>query len=311
MKVVEGLSGVDVKAAPSVLTVGNFDGVHRGHQAIIRTARSLADASGLPVAALTFEPHPISVLRPDVAPQRLGTVAQKLAALAAAGVDVAVVAESTPALFAIEAETFLREVLVRRFEPRFIVEGNNFRFGHDRAGDIATLERHAADGGYRVRVVDPVMQRLADGREERISSSLVRRLIAEGQVEWAAEALGRAYLLSGRVVRGAARGRRLGFPTANVEVAGVLVPADGVYAGWADFSGVRRPAAISIGRTPTFAGDVRQVEAHLLDFDGDLYGNTVGLHVAHRLRGQRRFETVDALVAQVRADIVRVRELMR
>jgi riboflavin kinase/FMN adenylyltransferase len=311
LRVIDGLTAEIAEVAPSVLTVGNFDGVHRGHQAIVRAARDLADEQALPVVALTFEPHPISVLRPELAPERLGTPAQKLDALASAGVDVTVVAQSRPELFAIEAAAFLREVLVERFRPRFIVEGNNFRFGHDRAGDVETLKQYESQGGYMTTVVDPVRQQLPDGRIERISSSLVRRLIAEGEVACAAEALDRPYELLGRVVRGAGRGRGLGFPTANVQVHDVLLPADGVYAGFVGLDDRLAPAAISIGRNPTFAGEARQFEVHVLDFSGDLYGRAIAVLVTDWVRGQKRFDSPEALAAQIHADIARVRELTR
>jgi riboflavin kinase/FMN adenylyltransferase len=311
LRVVHGLNAVDDGCAPSVLSVGNFDGVHRGHQAIVATARGLAAEAKLPVVALTFEPHPISVLRPDLAPERLGTPRQKLDALAAAGVDIVVVAASTRELFAIEAGAFVREVLMARFGPRYIVEGNNFRFGHDRAGDIDTLRGLEPAGGYLTVVVEPVMQRLTDGQVERISSSLVRRLVSAGQAACAAEALGRPYTLTGTVVQGAGRGRKLGFPTANVKVDDVLIPADGVYAGFVDVDGRAWPSAISIGSTPTFAGSTRQVEAHLLGYSADLYGRAVAVHLTEWVRGQQRFASAEALTAQVRADIERVRELTR
>lgn len=309
MRVVDGLTGQGPLIAPSVLTIGNFDGVHRGHQAILRAAGALAHEHRVPLVVLTFEPHPANVLRPDQPPPRLGTREQKLAALASAGADAVVIAKSTPELFAIEARTFLCEHVVRRFAPRCIVEGNNFRFGHDRAGDIATLRALEGVGGYRTCVVDPVHQDIVGEGSVRISSSLVRRLLLAGKVAPAAAALGRPYALAGLVERGAGRGVQLGFPTANIRPGEVLVPADGVYAGTIACAGGSWPAAISIGSTPTFAGGARQIEGHLLDFSGDLYGQEVCVHFTHLLRGQQRFESAAALVAQVRADVARVREL--
>ncbi|MCB9868025.1 MAG: bifunctional riboflavin kinase/FMN adenylyltransferase [Phycisphaerales bacterium] len=284
--------------------------VHRSHQAIIIPPRP---GGGPPpsVVALTFEPHPISVLRPELAPGDSSTPPRNIEALASAGADCVVVAASTPELFAIEAAAFIRDVLVARFQPQAIVEGRNFRFGHNRAGDIATLRDHESACGYRTVVVEPVQQELADGTTERISSSLVRRLVSAGEMTSVTAALGRPYILTGTVVPGAARGRDLGFPTANIRTPAVLLPGDGVYAGFVDTDNRAVPAAISIGHTPTFAGDARQFEAHLLDFSGDLYARSVAVHVTHWIRAQQRFGSPEKLIAQIQSDIARVRELTK
>lgn len=311
MQIIRGLTGEPLPLAASVLAAGNFDGVHRGHQAIIATARELAADGGLPVVALTFEPHPLLVLRPEHAPRRLGTPEQKLAALADAGADIVVVLDSTPQLLAIPADTFLHEKIVKCFAPRFIVEGVNFGFGRGREGNVDTLRAHEESGGYRTRVVEPVQQQLPSGETVRISSSLVRKLVAAGDVECAAKALGRPYALCGEVVKGAQRGQTLGFPTANVHPGDVLVPADGVYVGIAEIDDATYPAAISIGATPTFAGGERQVEAHLLDFADNLYGKNICLRFTNHLRDQRRFASRDELIAQITDDVAQVRKCTR
>ncbi len=303
-------SGAKDKAGQrTVLTIGNFDGVHRGHVAIAAAARRYADARGLPVVALTFEPHPLEILRPGAGPQRLGTPEEKLAALHAAGIDRTVVVESTPEFLNIAADAFVRDVVMTRFRPVHIVEGHNFGFGQGRSGDVETLRKFGAEFGYTVEVVPPVQQRMPDGTEERVSSSLIRKLLLAGEVALASAALGRPYALAGEVVTGSRRGRMLGFPTANVAVRDVLIPADGVYAGIAEFSGGKWRAAVSIGRALTFDEDVRQIEAHLLDFDGDLYDQALTLRLVRRLRGQRKFASGDELMEQIARDVAEVRQV--
>ena len=307
MKVIRGLDDERSVLERSVLTVGNFDGVHRGHQRIIAVAREDACELGLPVVALTFEPHPLSVVNPRMALQRLSSPVQKLAQLRQAGIDVAVVAPSTPEFLSLAPEVFIREVIVARFHPAYVVEGWNFGFGQGRGGNVETLQRFAAEFDYQVHVVDPVMQRLEDGSEERVSSSLIRRLLLEGQVELAARALGRPYSLTGTVVEGAKRGQPLGFPTANLAVADQLVPADGVYAGRTLVGDRQWRSALSVGYTPTFDGQVRRVEAHLIGFEGDLYGRTIVVHFRRRLRGQRKFDSREDLARQIESDVENIR----
>jgi riboflavin kinase/FMN adenylyltransferase len=291
-----------------VLTIGNFDGVHRGHAAIGARARELADREDVPLIALTFEPHPLEVLRSGQGPRRLTTPEQKLAALHALGFDRTVVIPSTPDFLAISADDFVRDVIVTRFLPLHVVEGRNFGYGRGRQGSVDTLREAGRQLGFEVHVVEPVQQQLADGTDERVSSSLIRQLLIEGQVEIANQALGRSYELTGEVVTGNRRGRLLGFPTANVAVNDVLVPADGVYAAAAHVHGRTWKAAVSIGRTPTFGGEERQIEAHLLEFDGDLYDQAMTLHMLRRLRDQRKFASQEELVKQLESDVQAVGE---
>lgn len=308
LKVLDGIDNPEMCFPRCVLTVGNFDGVHRGHQRILERAREIADRREAPVVALTFEPHPLSVLQPGQGPQRLTTPDMKLDLLRAAGIAFTVVAHSTPEFLHLPAERFIEDILVSRFHPTDWVEGRNFGFGRGRQGDVHTLARFAPRHGYQVHVIDPVQATLADGAHQRVSSSLVRELLLNGRVHLAAEALGRPYLIRGKVVSGAGRGRSLGVPTANLAVEAQLVPGEGVYAGRVAVMGREFRSAVSIGTTPTFAGQARQIEAHLLDFDGDLYSQTLELRFLHRLRSQRPFDSPRALLEQIRADIERTRQ---
>ncbi len=306
MKVFNGLETVDPPLSRSVLTIGNFDGVHRAHRKLVAQARRFAAQSDAPVVVLTFEPHPLSVVTPARAPARLYPLEEKLRRLEEIGADIVVVAHSEPALLGLEAERFVTDVIQKRFHPTHIVEGPNFGFGHRRAGTPELLAKIAAGFGCGVRIVEPITLRIDDA-DMLVSSSLVRRLLNEGKVEDAAKCLGRAYPLFGDVVEGDRRGRTIGFPTANLSPGDQLVPAEGVYAGRATVEDVGGTCAISIGTTPTFDGTQRRIEAHLLDFDGDLYGKPMRLEFEHFLRGQRAFPSADALAAQLRRDVEAVR----
>jgi riboflavin kinase/FMN adenylyltransferase len=299
---------------PTVVTIGNFDGVHLGHRHVIEQARELAaQHGGLPVVAVSFEPHPLRVVAPDSAPVALTSLERRLDLLAAAGVDAALVLAFTAELAQLSAEDFVTTIVFETLQARGVVVGDNFRYGKGARGDV-TLLKSLCDG----REVDVVGVPL-DGRgDQRWSSTYVRACVAGGEVESAAEALGRPHSIEGYVVRGEQRGRELGYPTANVPVAGTqtAVPADGVYAGW-----LRRldedcppwwPAAISVGTNPTFDGTDRRVESYVLDRDDlELYDVLVEVAFTARLRGMVRFDTVDALVDQMRQDVDRARELLR
>lgn len=307
MRVVNGLEGLDPPLVRSVLTIGNFDGVHRAHQQLLAQAGLFAANTGGPVTVLTFEPHPLTVVNPVHAPQRLSVVDKKLAYLSDAGADIVVVARSEPALLGLEAEQFIKEVIVQKFHPTHIVEGPSFGFGRGRKGNPELLRRLAPGFGCEVHIVEPVTVQIEVGETLMVSSSLIRRLLSEGKVRRAALCLGRPYTLIGTVIDGDRRGRSIGFPTANLAVSDQLIPADGVYAGRGLAGDRNYLAAISIGHTPTFSGTERRVEAHLLDFAGDLYGQSIQLGFERRLREQRTFESPEALVEQLRRDIEAVR----
>lgn len=307
MKIIHGIEAVE-PLAQSVLTVGNFDGVHRAHQQLLAQANLFAARTGGPVVVLTFEPHPLTIVNPRKAPARLSLPEERLRLLGEAGADIAVVAESTPALLGIEAEKFVEDVLIARFHPTHIVEGPSFGFGRGRKGTPELLARVAARFNCEVHIVEPVRLQIEQGETVMVSSSLIRELLAAGRVREAAMCLSRPYALLGDVVHGDARGKTLGFPTANLEVSDQLVPAEGVYAGHAVMEGEpTRLAAISIGKTPTFGETDLRVEAFLLDFDGDLYGRSLRLTFDRWLRPQRKYASGSALAGQIQKDIAAVR----
>ncbi|EIV95973.1 bifunctional riboflavin kinase/FAD synthetase [Frankia sp. QA3] len=282
-----------------VVTIGFFDGVHLGHRQIIGQAVRRAHDRGERAVVLTFDPHPGEVLRPGSHPALLTTLRYKAELLAAIGVDALCVQPFTLDFSRVPPAEFVHGMLVERLGASVVVVGENFTYGHRAAGTLATL---AADGAREGFEVDGV--RLVRSGEQVLSSTEIRRRVAEGDVESAAVALARPHRVEGVVVHGDARGRTIGYPTANVEVTPwAAVPADGVYAGFACWDGRRQPAAISIGTNPTFAGRERRVEAFLLDFDGDLYGEYMAYEFTRRLRPTLRFESVDELVTQMAADV--------
>ena len=307
-----GLDSLPPAVRSCVLTIGNFDGVHRGHARILQTARERARAGGLAVVAMTFEPPPDLVLRPDDAPQRVVPPEIKARLLREAGCDWVVTAHADRALLALEPQPFIEQVIVRRFAPRHVVEGPNFCFGRRRAGTVETLRRAGTAEGFEVHVTEPVRVELSGG-EEVISSTLIRRLVAAGRVADAARCLGRDYCLVGRVVQGTGLGRSLGYPTANLSAGEQVCPGDGVYAGRAVVGGNQFAAAISVGTKPTFTDGEpaeRVVEAFLLNAAGDYYDETMALSFVRRLRAQRRYDGPEALKAQMAKDVERVREMV-
>jgi riboflavin kinase/FMN adenylyltransferase len=302
-----------VPAGGRAVTIGAFDGVHLGHQAVLRLVRELAVARGLVATVLTFDRHPAEVVRPGSAPKVLTTLEQKLELLEATGsVDECVVLAFDVARSKEPAEQFVEELLASALRARLVVVGADFHFGHRRHGDVPLLQLMGAELGFETIGLGLVA---APDRETGVpySSTRIRELIAQGDVEGAAAMLGRPHEVRGTVERGDARGRELGFPTANVGVpANICLPADGVYAGtFSGADGVARPAAISAGRRPTFYAEAGMflVEAYVLDFDGNLYDQHARVRFTHRLRGQERFDDVADLVAQMHRDVEAVRRL--
>jgi riboflavin kinase / FMN adenylyltransferase len=290
-----------------VVAIGNFDGVHRGHQAIFDLVRGRAEADGGESVVLTFEPHPVKVLAPAMAPALITTYARKLELVAACGVDVAVVQPFDQALAAMSADQFIKEVLVRALGARGVVVGYTFSFGRDRAGTPEMLRGAGAELGFTVTVVPPLT---FDGLVT--SSTKVREFVLEGRVDAAAKVLGREFELNGVIVRGAGRGRGIGVPTANLQPEEELVPRGGVYVGHVRRQGQRLPAVINVGINPTFVdGGVQTIEAHVLDFDADLYGERLTFEFHQRLRAEQRFSGVAELVARIQADIEQGREILR
>lgn len=306
--VVQRWYGIEqVPALPgSVVTIGNFDGVHLGHRAVLAEARTIAEQLHVPAVALTFDPHPATVHRPESAPELLTGLQDRLDLLAGTGIDATLVIRYTLEFAQYSPEEFVRRYLVEALSVRTVVVGHDVRFGAGNSGDRATMAELAHRWGFEVRLVADAAQ---DG-QPRWSSTGIRRLLAAGDAQAAGAALGRLHRMRGRVVHGEARGRSLGFPTANLapEATGTI-PADGIYAGWLVRESAtgpeRMPAAISIGTNPTFKGQARQVEAHVLGRDDlDLYGQEVGLEFVTRLRGTHEFSGVAELVTQMRQDVL-------
>jgi riboflavin kinase/FMN adenylyltransferase len=290
-----------------VIAVGNFDGVHRGHQKIIeRVCRRAGERGGTPLV-LTFEPHPPRVVRPDKAPPLLMTLEQKLEVLARHGVAGVAIVRFTTELSHWDPDQFVRAVLLDWLHVAEVWVGANFLFGRDRTGNFSTLRTLGAQYGFRAEKIDPVRY-----REFVVSSTRVRRLVAEGRVDEAGALMGRQYTLDGTVVAGDARGRLLGFPTANLATANELLPPHGVYATLALIGTRIHTAVTNIGVRPTVTDDGRPtIETHIFDFAGDLYGQRLQVAFAQRLRDERAFPTLDALRAQIDADCRRARDLFR
>lgn len=296
----------------AVVTIGAYDGVHIGHRAVIEHVRELAAARGARSAVLTFDRHPATVVRPESAPKLLTDAEQRLELLEATGIDAAVVLPFDEERAAEPAAEFVEEVLVGCLRATAIVVGDDFHFGHHREGNVDLLRKLGQVHGFDVVPV-PLLPR-ADGVDEPVSSTAIRRALAGGEVARAADMLGRPFEARGTVVKGDQRGRLLGVPTANVEVWNrMCVPADGVYAGWyLRPDGSEQACAINIGRRPTFYEHAEHslLEAHLIDFDGDLYGERARVRFVEFLRSERKFDGIEALVAQLRHDIAHARQCL-
>ncbi len=296
----------------SVLTIGNFDGVHLGHQAILRRARQVADGCGEPVKALTFDPHPATILRPDQVPPRLMTCEDKCRALLDAGADEVVVLVPDRDLLARSPVDFIRH-LCEHQQPSAVVEGHDFHFGRDRQGGMDDLRRLGEEAGFEVHEVETIERGLTDLLLAPVRSSLIRWLLGCGRTMDAATCLGRPYVYAGTVQRGEQRGSTIGISTANLDPAQTpdrMAPGDGVYVGEVELAdGATHRAAISVGVKPTFGERRLLIEAHLIDYDGDLYDQTIAVHFHRWLRDQQRFPSVEALRDQLQRDIARARQL--
>ncbi len=309
MRIWRRLEDVPAELDATVVTIGNFDGVHLGHQHVVRQARESADARGADLVVVTFDPHPFAVLRPEHAPPTLTTVEDRLTRLEELGVDATLVIPFSREIAAWSPEEFIDRVLVNALHAVAVVVGGNFRFGHRAAGDVALLTEVGRERGFEVEGVS------LDGGPQVWSSTYVRACLATGDVEGAAQALGRPFSIRGVVAVGDRRGRELGYPTANVPTRGLAaVPADGVYAGWLTRcdTGERLAAAISVGTNPTFDGEREpRVEAYALDRDDlELYGVEVEVSFVARLRGMLRFDSVDDLLVAMRTDVSNARSAL-
>ncbi|MBX3228794.1 MAG: bifunctional riboflavin kinase/FAD synthetase [Labilithrix sp.] len=284
----------------SVIVIGNLDGVHRGHQAVLRQARAIADERGLTVGVLTFDPHPTLVLRGS-GPPLLTTIARRVELLRHHGADDVVVEPFTAALAAMTPADFAKELLAERLRAKVVVVGANFRFGAQRAGDLETLRAHGKDLGFDVAAAE-----IAGDAKGKYSSTRVRAAIDAGDLAEAAAILGRPHSISGTVEHGDHRGRTIGFPTANLGGVTEMLPPHGVYAVLAD----ERPAVMNLGVRPTVDGQNLRLEVHLFDFDGDLYGQALRVHFIAKIRDEKRFSGLDELKAQIAADAASARGLL-
>jgi riboflavin kinase / FMN adenylyltransferase len=303
MRIVQDLGSYPPDAPAAAVALGVFDGVHLAHRAILATGVARARASGLLALACTFDPHPAQVLHPESAPVPISTPQERLELIAQTGVDTTVVLAFTSELAAVDAEAFVKDVLVARLRARDVVVGYNHRFGRGARGDARLLQALAERLGFRAHVVPPLM---VDGVP--VSSTEIRAALRAGDLERATRYLGRLYTITGEVIRGAGRGRALGFPTANLQPDRELLVPPGVYAGRVDFEGHSHRAVVNIGVRPTFGESTVVVEAHLLEFSGSLYGQPVRLGFVSRLRDERKFSGVEALRTQIGLDIATARE---
>ena len=314
-----GLEATPGDLGRTVVTVGMYDGVHRGHQKLIGTAVARARAMRRPCLLLTFDPHPAEVVRPGSHPAILTSMERKAELVAELGVDAMCVLPFTPEFSRLSPESFTHTVLVEHLHTAHVIVGENFTYGHKAAGTVATLTSEGRRFGFGVEGVGlaSLTEEDDDGEQVTISSTYIRACVAAGDMEAAARALGRPHRVDGVVVRGHRRGRDIGYPTANVESPPhTAIPADGVYAGHfvlrdvEGTSGPRFPAAISVGSNPTFHGTRRTVEAHLIDWEGDLYGEHAGVEFATRLRGMTAFAGVGELVEAMDRDLVEARKVL-
>ena len=306
-QVFRGVSQVPAALGPTVVTIGNFDGAHRGHQAILRAARAKAQALGVSCAVFTFRPHPQHVLRPASAPPLLLTYDEKLAALSAFGADL-IVEEPFSREFSLKsAEDFFENTLKRVLKARAVVVGYDFAFGRERQGSLDRLREWCRQAGIEVEVVAPI-----EIDQRAVSSSRIRSLYLSGDIEAANALMGRPFGYQGPVVHGDARGRQLGFPTANVKPQDLkLTLPFGVYATWVWVDGQEYPGATNFGIRPMFETAVPLIEAHLLGFSGDLYGKNLDIRFVKRLREEQKFETVEALKAQIVRDCAEAATVLR
>ncbi|MDA7878406.1 bifunctional riboflavin kinase/FAD synthetase [bacterium] len=289
-----------------VITIGNFDGVHRGHAALLGHVRKLADQLGGPAIAMVLDPHPATILRPDVAPKRLTQIETRAELMDQLGIDALVVCKTSRRFLDLSAEQFFSSLVQERLQSKAMIEGPNFFFGRNRGGNIEVLAELCGQAEIQLQIVDPMHI-----GPQMISSTRIRGLLAEGAAAEAAVLLGHPHMISGTVTSGAKRGREIGFPTANLTGIEVVVPCPGVYAGQLRTSDENHRAAIHIGPNPTFEsnGDCK-VEVHVLDYDGDLYDQRVQVDFLHRVRDVVRFESPDELVLQLHQDIAEIRRVL-
>lgn len=298
MQIVRHIDDPSLSITASVVTLGNFDGIHKGHQALIGGAVAEARKLAIPCVVLTFEPHPLKVLAPERAPKMLLSHKDKMQLLQALGVDVVVIQHFDLAFANLAAERFVRGLLVDRLKARRIWVGSDLRFGQGRKGGVVELREWGGELGFSVATVDAVVV-----NDARVSSSRIRQLVIAGQVDAVEPMLGRYHFLSGRVVGGHRRGRDLGFPTANISTRTEVLPLDGIYATLFHLGDRRLLSVSSIGVNPTFGAGPRSIESYILSFQDDIYGAAVKLSFVKRLRAEMNFKSAVALSAQIRQDV--------
>jgi riboflavin kinase / FMN adenylyltransferase len=303
MEILRGIEALPLAVPSSAVTIGFFDGVHRGHQVVFRQTAQEASKRGAIPAAVTFDRHPREVFAPGTEPKLLTSLERKAELIAALGIEVLVVLEFTEDFSKWPPEEFVSRVLVDGLRTQYVVIGSNFTFGHKAMGNLATLSDLGVGYGFAVEGVG-----LLKLDRRPVSSSSIREALAAGDLDWPATALGRRYVVDGRVVPGAGRGAGLGFPTANLEVPRrMLLPGEGVYAGKAEVGGGSHVAAINVGTNPTFGAEPLHVEAYLLDFEGEVRGQPMSIEFWERLRDELRFESPEDLARQIKEDVERTR----
>jgi riboflavin kinase/FMN adenylyltransferase len=305
MRILTGTEIFNKNFEDSVVTIGNFDGVHRGHKALLHHLKQQSARLGLPSVVVTFEPHPLALLAPEASPTLITTFQQKSSLIAEQGVDCLVVIGFTHAFSMLSAESFVRDVLCHSLGMRHIIIGHDYAFGRDRQGNYETLARMMGECRFTLEELAPV------GTDELIfSSSLVRRTVSEGDVATAARILGRYHVVTGRVVHGRQLGRELGFPTANIAPRNELIPHNGVYAVMVTVGGELYQGACNIGTNPTLGGGERSIEVFLLDFSGQLYEQELSICFVQRLRGERKFPDAESLIQAIRQDVEATRTVL-
>jgi len=305
MRILTGSEIFNANFAGSVVTIGNFDGVHRGHVTLLRHLKQQSLQIGFPSVVVTFDPHPLGLLAPEVAPPLITTLEQKAALIADEGIDCLVVINFTMSFSKISAESFVRDLLCNALGMRHIIIGHDYAFGRDRQGNFETLARMADEYSFTLEGLDPV------GDDDFVySSSLVRRMVAEGDVSGAARILGRYHVVSGQVAHGHKIGQALGFPTANITTSNELIPSDGVYAVMVAVEGELHQGACNIGTSPTFDDRERTLEVFLLDYSGDLYDKKLAVCFVQRLRGEKKFPHLDSLIQAIQQDVLTSRTVL-
>ncbi len=305
-RIIHNLAELHAPLKNPVLTIGNFDGVHRGHLALFERVKIRAKALGGISAVMTFQPHPLKIMKPEKAPRLITPTAQKLTLISQSGIDTIFCLPFDRTFAAISAKDFVRDILVQKIGVKELVVGYDYTFGHNRTGNIELLHRMGKELGFQVHEVRPVLM-----GKRVVSSTSIRELVKAGELAEAKKLLGRDYQISGTVIRGKNRGGRLlGFPTANLEVVDELTPREGVYAVTVLINGQRYNGVTNIGHNPTFGQGPLSIETHILDYSGDLLGQTIRVNFLHRLRAEKTYKSIEELAHQIDLDVKLAREML-